>query len=59
MQEMALTVMFGGVTLRVKLVFVFSATFGTKAYEAGLWQENYLNSLRNFYLGERLTFYHF
>ena len=26
------------------------------SYEAGLWQENYLNSLRNFYLGEILNF---
>ena len=33
MQEMALTVKFWGVTLGVKLVFVFSATFGVK----GLW----------------------
>ena len=30
-----------------------------RVYEAGLRQENYLNSVKNFYLGEILTFYHF
>ena len=49
----------GGVTLGVKLIFVFSVSLEQRIYEAGLWQENYLNSLRNFYLDEILTFYHF